>query len=383
VTRDELTYLRSADGLALLRAARDVSGDSLKRQMVLRRDYPADRVRSAVALLDLRIHARSKFKHADVMFFDRDGLEQSSGDVIAEYRAKRYASHDRVTDVCCGIGGDSVALAHVASVTAVDIRSDRVQMTRANLEVNGLTASFACVDARDWQPKGEAFFVDPSRREGGRHVFNLKDYSPSLDELSWLTPDAAAGVKVAPGIPHQDIPDGYEAEFISVDRDCKEAVLWSGALRSHDGVRATLLPGGDTLVGQPVDAVGCRPVGAFVFEPDRAVIRAHLVEQVAHLIGAEKLAPDVAYLTSDHEAESPFVRGFRVDAAMPFSLKRVQGYIKAQQIGRIDIKKRRFPMTADAVYGKLKLKGSAATTLILTRVADDPVAIFTTPIDTP
>ena len=75
------------------------------------------------------------------------------------------------------------------------------------------------------------------------------------------------------------------------------------------------------------------------------------------------------------------MRGFRVEEVMPFSLKRVQAYIKANQVGRIDIKKRRFPMTADAVYGKLMLGGSATTTLVLTRVADDPIAIFCQPID--
>ena len=101
---------------------------------------------------------------------------------------------------------------------------------------------------------------------------------------------------------------------------------------------------------------------------------------MAASIGAWKLAPDVAYLTSDELADSPFVKGYEVADVVPFSLKRIQSYLTERQIGRIEIKKRRFPMTPDEVYGRLRLAGEERVTLILTRVSDDPIGVFCQPI---
>ncbi|MGB6164688.1 MAG: hypothetical protein WBF75_19385, partial [Pseudonocardiaceae bacterium] len=37
-------------------------------------------------------------------------VEQASSEVIAEHRARRFAGAVRVADLCCGIGGDLLAL---------------------------------------------------------------------------------------------------------------------------------------------------------------------------------------------------------------------------------------------------------------------------------
>ena len=380
VTVDELTFLASPAGRRLLETIAEMPGDSLSKQAKLRREHPAELVRAALTLQDLRVRAQSKFENADRMFFDREGLEQASGDVIAEHRAKRYAPFGHVADLCCGIGGDSTALAQVAQLTSVDIRPERVAMARANVWACGAGAQFVCADVRRWCPGADAVFIDPSRREGGRRVTRLNRYAPPVDDLSWLTSTRTVGIKVAPGIDHDELPETCEAEFISVSGECKEAVLWFGDLRSSAGVRATLLPEGDFLIGESVEPVPCGPVSDYMYEPDRAVIRAHLVEQVAVSIGAHKLAPDVAYLTSDSYVKSLFARAYGVDAVLPFSIKRVQTYLSDHGVGRLEIKKRRFPMTPDAVRGKLNLKGSEACTLILTRVNENPTAIFCHPV---
>ena len=38
------------------------------------------------------------------------------------------------------------------------------------------------------------------------------------------------GIKNAPGIPHELVPDGWELETIALGSDLKEAVLWSPAI---------------------------------------------------------------------------------------------------------------------------------------------------------
>jgi len=363
-----------------MKAIRELSGDSIAKQEKLRREFPAMYVRAALTLTDLRGRAQRKFERADAMFFDRDGLEQASGDVIAEHRAKRYVAFDRVADLCCGVGGDSAALAGLVDLVSVDVRPARAAMTRANVEAAGHSVQVVCSDVRHWRPSCDAVFIDPSRRESGRRVTKLSNYAPSVDDLAWLAPASAIGIKVAPGIDHTDLPDGCEVEFISVDGECREAVLWMGGLRSDADVRATVLPSGKSLVREAVGPVECGSVGQYLYEPDRAVIRAHLVDQVAVQIGGHNLDPQVAYLSGDQLIETPFAQAYRVREVMAFSMKRIQAYVKAHGIGRIEIKKRRFPMTPDAVRKKLKLKGSEPVTLVLTRIGEAATAIFCDPV---
>src|SRR5262249_31689711 len=125
------------------------------------------------------------------------------------------------------------------------------------------------------------------------------------------------GAKVAPGIPHDLVPDGAEAEWVSDCGEVKEAALWWGELATARR-RATLLPGGHTLTdtgslagtapladavppagteslagsGHPTGTAAGAPVGplgGYLYEPDGAVIRAGLVAEVAVLLGARLL----------------------------------------------------------------------------------------------
>ena len=96
----------------------------------------------------------------------------------------------------------------------------------------------------------DAVFVDPARRGGRGRIFDPEAYSPPL---SWAV-DAArtaprAALKIAPGIPHEAIPEDAEAEWISDGGDVKEAVLWFGTAPGRAS-GATLLPGPRTLLGR-------------------------------------------------------------------------------------------------------------------------------------
>lgn len=114
----------------------------------LRRDHPADLVAAALTQVALRRRARTKFgADADRMFFTRDGLEQATTAGVAAYRAGRIAavlgagggSPDqaaaaRVADLCCGIGGDLLALARAGlAVTGFDRDPLTAEIARANL----------------------------------------------------------------------------------------------------------------------------------------------------------------------------------------------------------------------------------------------------------
>src|SRR5262245_4549214 len=72
---------------------------------------------------------------------------RASGETIAAHRARRYQPYAPVADLCCGAGGDTLALAGVAPVVAVDRDPLRLAMAAANARAYGLAERVAFVEA--------------------------------------------------------------------------------------------------------------------------------------------------------------------------------------------------------------------------------------------
>ncbi|HEX6676924.1 MAG TPA: class I SAM-dependent methyltransferase, partial [Actinomycetes bacterium] len=103
----------------------------------LRARWPADLVAAALLQRELRLAARAKFRLADRMLFTRPGLEQASAEAVARHRARRYQGLAAVADLCCGIGGDLVALAPGRTVLAVDLDPVHLRRAAANAAAHG------------------------------------------------------------------------------------------------------------------------------------------------------------------------------------------------------------------------------------------------------
>lgn len=345
----------------------------------LRREYPASLAAAAMAQHELRLAARAKFTRAMEMLFTRDGYEQASAEVIARHRAARFAGARRVADLCCGIGGDLIALASAAdsqaAVLAVDRDDVHARLALHNAGVYQVADRVrACVaDVRDLTLPGvDAVFIDPARRAGARR-FRAGVSQPPLDWCAGLTGRVpAVCVKAAPGLPAELIPPGWEAEFIADGRDLKESVLWSPALATAPR-RATILPAGDTLVAGPWgDPVPVGDPGEYLLDPSPAVTRAGLVEDLARLLGARKIDSRIAFLTVDGEISSPFARTLRVVDSAPWNEKRFAARLRKLGVGAADVRRRGLAGDVDQIRRRLKLAGPRRATLVLTRVSDKP-----------
>jgi predicted O-methyltransferase YrrM len=382
---------------ALTRAAEllgDAPGSELAVAAALRREYPASLAAAAVAQHELRLAARGKFSRAMEMLFTRAGYEQSSSETIARHRAARFGGARRVADLCCGIGGDLIALAaprpaapeSPATVLAVDRDEIHARLALHNAGVYGAAGHVRpCVaDVRDIALDGvDAVFIDPARRAGTRR-FPAGVSQPPLDWCLALAGQVpAVCVKAAPGLPAELIPPGWEAEFIADGRDLKEAVLWSPAVATARR-RATILPAGDTLTGAPAEpGTGADPVdvsepGAYLLDPSPAVTRAGLVEDLARLLGARKIDPRIAFLTADREVATPFARTLRVVESAPWNEKRFAARLRELGVGAADIRRRGLAGDVDQIRRRLKLSGPHRATVVLTRVNDKPWGLICT-----
>jgi hypothetical protein len=383
-----LALLQSPAGLAALADAGRMDPDDstfLGCYNRLSKQHPPGLARAALQTAVLRRRARAKFSRADAMFFTREALEQATSERVALHRAQRFVGLGRVADLCCGIGGDAAALAGRGPVLAVDRDPLRLAMAGLNLAAHGLgdraelvAGDVLAVDL----PRVGGVFADPDRRVGGRRQLGVNACAPPLEALRSRVPaNTPLAVKLAPGVSWAELARyGGEAEFVSLGGELKECVLWLGPW-GGPARRATVLPSGLTLAAHAPAAVQpSRAPGAYLYDPDPAVVRAGLVSDLAVLLGARPLDADIAYLTADAAVATPLARCFAVEAALPFHLRRLQECLRQRNVGRVSVSRRGSPVEPDALLRKLKLAGDETRGVVLTRVAGRPYALLTRPV---
>jgi len=377
--------LLNAEGHAALAqlACADLSDvHTLPLLTALRRTLPPDVASAVLTLARLRQRAARKFSRAAEMFFTPDALEQASGEQIALWRARRFATlHPaHLADLGCGIGGDTLALAALAgcAVYALDRDPLRLRMARENLAVYGRSAYLLQADLQHPLPlRGlEAAFFDPARRAAGRRIFSVRAYIPPLDVLhGWHF--SAWGVKLSPGVRLDELrtycEQGAGVEFISLAGALKEAVLWGGALgfRGRWATRLELDGFGETLCPAELPPLPLSEPRAVLYEPDPSIIRAGLLSELAARLGIPlyRLDPQIAYLTGERYTPSPWARAWPIWEWLPFNLKRLRATLRTRGIGRVTIKKRGSPLTPEGLLRRLKLSGDGAeAVVVLTQV---------------
>ena len=384
---------------ALAAAEAEADPGSLGAGTRLRNRFGPDLAAAALTQVALRRRARWKFgEGAQRLWFTRDGLEQATRPEVAALHARRFvdAGVRRVVDLGCGIGSDALAFVRAGlDVVAVERDPATADVARANLagaveaagasghdvEAEVVVADVADVLAAGLEP-ADGVFADPARRDARGRVWRAQDFSPDLSTLLALaSPDRVLGIKLGPALPHALVPRGSEAEWVSHQGDVVEVGVWSGP-GSAAGRRSVLLWPGERLVATDV-RLEVRPVGAYVHEPDGAVIRAGAVATLGERLGAGLLDAQIAYLTSDTLVTVPGAATFAGDEVLPYDLKRLRRWVRERGIGALEIKRRGLDVDPVDLRRSLRPHGSGAATLLLSRTPEGAVAIVVRRCHTP
>lgn len=381
----ELTALLTAEGLRMVDEVGPLTTTAEAASAVSRlraAGHAPDLVSAVVGQARLRVRAAAKFgAFADRMLFTRAGLEQATRLEVAARHAGRFraAGATRVADLGCGIGGDALGLAGIGlDVLAVDADETTAALAAYNLAPFGDAVSVRHGRAEETDLTGsDAVWLDPARRTAGHTETSRtrpEDWSPSLGWAFSLAARMPVGIKLGPGLDRGLIPDDVEAQWISVDGSTLELVLWSGSLRRADVRRAALVIRGGAAaeLTAPADTEDepIRELGAFLHEPEGAVIRARLIGEVARTLQAGMVGDGIAYLTSDAAVTNAFVQSFRVREVMPLKVPTINACLQSNGIGTLEIKKRGVDIDPAQFRRKLTLRGEASATLLLTRVGE-------------
>lgn len=319
----------------------------------------------------LRTLGTTKFgEEASRMLFTEAGYEQATRAAVADHHTARFveAGLKSVADLGCGLGADSLAFARAGlAVTSVELDPATAALTAHNLSpypaAQVLVGDVEQVELEQLTTvSGErvaALWLDPARREveGGSTTSRLFDPEAFSPPFSFLQKLAATGipmgVKLGPGLPHEAIPSGVEAEWVSHGGSVVEVVLWFNALARPGVARSATVLGADAVTRQVLgemtsqltasadeEPLEITDLGAYLIEPDGAVVRSHLVADFARTVGATLLDENIAYLTSDSPVVSPLGRSYRVLGTLPLNEKKLRRWVKEEGITALTIKKR-------------------------------------------
>ena len=363
----------------------------------LRKHCHSERARLLWDMALLRQRAKSKFgSDAAKMFFTRDGLEMASGAGPAAYHASRFKALGRthVIDLCCGIGGDTIAFARAGmAVTMVDINPLHLEYAAASAKALGLSSQITAVQGDASAPEliadlakahpAAGIWFDPARRSSGsKRTVRPEDYVPPLSLLtaigSYHFP--VVGVKLAPAIEHSvGFEYGANLEFLSHEGECKEGLLWVVDGRSYRSSPSAVVLSRDDIFA--LDAVPNiqlseeqAPSTGYLFEPDPAVIRAHLVKQLAVDLNASLIDPQIAYVIGPDPKLSVFSECYPIMEKFSYSRRTLQDVINRHNVGRLIVKKRGVPVEPEDVISQVKLKSGPERIVVITREGSTRVA---------
>jgi SAM-dependent methyltransferase len=377
MTNLELNYLTSKEGKEDYNNYR-LKTDKELELLVLKNQITNPFFGALASLIKLRRAAQNKFSKSEQMFFTSLSLEQSTSEVIARYIAQRFKGDWLVEDLTCSLGGNAIFLAEkVKKVIAVDLVEEKIECAKLNsLAYNvGEKIDFIIGDAFLNIKKVDAFFVDPARdREGDTKTRSFLNSSPSLldilPQLFLISKNVA--VKISPAFDYEELkqlPEEPEVEIISEDNNCKMAMLWFGEFKTCQR-RATGFKKGEFFTITDADSrVNFSDLKKYLYEPNKAISKAHLVDEIANKFSLTKIDPKLSFLTSDELLvieDKIIFRKLEIIFSDQFSLKKFQSFWKKQGIERAEIIAKHFKMTADELRKRLKIKEGGEHVLILT-----------------
>ena len=304
-----------------------------------------------------------------------EAAQQATPFAVAQLRAQRLAKSapgTPVHDVTCSIGTEVAAM----TAAGIDVIGSDLDISRLLMARHNAPAPYLQADALTPVTHGRIIVADPARRAGGRRITRPEDLLPSLPDLVAAWPGHEMAIKCAPGLDFSEWEG--EVALTSVDGGVKEACLCTPGLATS-GVQRSAWVIRDQVVNKYDDAMSdhcpAGPVGAYIVDPDGAVVRAGLVRQYAAAHGLWQLDERIAHLTGD--AIPAGESGFEVLAQVP--VKKVRQELQARNCGAVEILVRGVDLNPDTLRKQWKLRGDIQLAVIISRIGKSAVAFICGP----
>ena len=334
-------------------------------------------------------------------------MEQCSSEQTARYKASltpipspKGEGSDVFVDLTGGFGVDFYWMSQrFKQRVYVEQNESLCTISSHNFEVLGHKCSVCCCDTATYlttMPHVDLIYMDPARRnEHGGRAYGIEDCSPNVLELLPLLMEKANRVmlKLSPMLDWrkavEDLKYVSEVHIVSVDNECKELLLLLDQERSadlrvvcvNDDSCFEFFPGQGKIVPEERNDFSLgekRPFAigetAFLYEPNASIMKAGCFEKVEQRFPVQQISQNSHLFLSSVEIEDFPGRRFQISSISSMNKQELRTALK--EVERANISVRNFPLSADQLRKKLKLKDGGDVYIFATTMSDGEHRLF-------
>ncbi len=342
-------------------------------------------------------------------------MEQCSSEQTARYKVKIAGEAESMVDLTGGFGVDFYWISQgFRQRTYVEQNEQLCAIAQENFRRLGRSCCVCCCDTATYlteMPHVSLAFLDPARRnEHGGRTYSIEDCTPNILELLPLLVQKADRIlfKLSPMLDWRKAvsdlenasPNGVfkvaEVHIVSVDNECKELLLLLDKEQT-DGLRVVCVNGASSFtflpsVGMFSSQAGNNlfPVWEYLTDSDLADSPLNLYEPNASIMKAGCFAELEAqypvqqisvnshlFLSSDEINDFPG-RKFKILSISSMNKQEIKKKFSESLVPMesANIAVRNFPMSAEQLRKKLKLKDGGDTYIFATTLASGEHKLF-------
>ena len=332
-------------------------------------------------------------------------MEQCSSEQTARYKAEVAGSGGVFVDLTAGFGVDAAFIAQgFQKAVAVELQAELYGISSENFRLLGLhqieVVNGNGVEYLHTMVPADLVFIDPARRdEHGGRTYGIADCTPNvldfIDEL--LEKAQRVMIKLSPMLDWrkavEDIGRQYVSavHIVSVANECKELILevkgwkgWKGEkVKNIKGEKAietkvvcvNLLSDGsrecfEFNADAPSPTKSFHPFTFspfhFLYSPNASIMKAGCFDLLAERFGVTQLDNNSHLFVSDKEVPDFPGRGFVIQRITSMNKRELKESLAG--ITQANIAVRNFPMSADELRRRLKLRDGGDIYIFATTV---------------
>lgn len=331
----------------------------------------------------------SFFACKDIAYPVKLSMEQCSSELTATYKQKvaaTFSDHREMVDLTAGFGVDFYFISRLFEKATYVERNEELHSI-ASHNFNALGASNVTTANNDAvhvlnsiNEKISLIFLDPARRDKqGRKTVEIEDCEPNVLELKDMLLQKADTVMIKFS-PMLDIKSAVrklecvsEIHIVSVDGECKELLLVLKKDFKRIKCFCANLGKKEELISFYADENNeeeikySNPMN-YIYEPNASLMKIGAHGVLAKKYNINKIAPFSHLFTSDNLVENFAGRGFEIKSVFQMNKKELKESLNG--ISKANIAVRNFPLSAEELKKKLKLKDGGEDYIFGTTLQD-------------
>ena len=314
-------------------------------------------------------------------------MEQCSSEQTARYKAQLAGNGDTFVDLTGGLGVDFYWMSQgFKHRYYVEQNADLCSLAEHNFRTLGLPCSVCCCDTATYLsgiPRADVIFLDPARRnEHGGRTYDIRDCTPNIIELLPLLMERADKVilKLSPMLDWRkavdDLQHVAEVYIVSVDNECKELLL---VLEHTERPLRLVCVNNDQIFEvphhpSPTTHHPLPTTPSYLYEPNASIMKAGCFEALVQQYPVRQVSVNSHLFLSSIEIGDFPGRRFQICAISSTNKQMLKEVLAG--VSRANITVRNFPLSAEQLRKKLRLKDGGDTYLFATTEADGVHSLY-------